>query len=147
MNRNVLLLARGLALAALALSLGGCGKRQYDVTGKVTYNGAVLAKPNGQIVFVGPDGSQVAAEIGLDGTYKATKVTAGLNRVAVYYRNPSFKKMARPKGRVDPSKRPPTNNPQYLIPEAYASHETSKIEVEVTGVTDVNINLKGPEIP
>jgi hypothetical protein len=146
MYRKILLLARGLALAALALSLGGCGKRQYDVTGKVTYNGAVVAKPNGKIVFVGPDNSQVAAEIGLDGTYKATKVTAGLNRVAIFYPNPSFKRMSRPKGNVDPSQRPPTNNPQYLTPDAYASHETSKIEVEVKGETDVDINLKGPEI-
>jgi hypothetical protein len=146
MYRKILLLARGLALAALALSLGGCGKRQFDVAGKVTYNGAVLAKPNGQIVFVGPDGSQREAEIGLDGTYKATKVTAGPNRVAVYYPNPSFKKMSRPKGKPDPGMRPPKND-LYLTPEAFASPDTSRLEVEVTDGTVYNVNLKGPEIP
>ncbi len=147
MNRNIVLLARGLALAALALSLGGCGKRQYDVTGKVTYNGAVLAKPNGKIVFVGPDGSQIEADIASDGTYKASKVTAGLNRVAVYYPNPSFKRMSRPKGKVDPSQRPPSNNNQYLTPEDFASPETSRFQVEVKDETVYEVNLKGPEIP
>jgi hypothetical protein len=145
MHRNNLLLVRGLALAALALCLGGCGKRQFDVTGKVTYNKAVLNKPNGKIVFVGPDGTQAEAEIGSDGTYTATKVTAGLNRVVVYYPNPAFKKASRPKGPPDPNARP-ADNPLYLTPEKYASPDTSGIEVEVKGGTDFNINLNGPEI-
>src|SRR6516165_4414451 len=98
MRRKIVFSAGALAIAALALSLGGCKvKRQYDVTGQVKYNGATLAKPNGQIVFLGPDGRQVVASINEDGTYKAEKVTAGLNKVAVYYPNPNFKRAARPK--------------------------------------------------
>src|ERR1700722_14411353 len=90
-----------LAFVALALALAvgasGCGTRHCAVTGTVKYNGAPLAKPEGQIIFVGSDGSQVAAPIGLDGTYTASKVTPGLKRVAVYYRNPAFTKPSPPK--------------------------------------------------
>ena len=55
MHRTTFRLARGLAIAALALGMGGClGPRQFDVTGQVKYNGAPLALPGGMIVFVGP---------------------------------------------------------------------------------------------
>ncbi len=146
MHRKALLLARGLALAALALSLGGCGKPQFDVTGKVTYNGAPLAKPNGQIVFVGPDGTQVAAPIAQDGTYTATKVTGGLNKIAIYYLNPNFSKASRPKGPPDPKNRPKVS-PQYLTPEALASVTTSGLSKEVTQGTVCDVELTGPPIP
>jgi hypothetical protein len=146
MHRNILLLARGLAIAALAMCLGGCGKHQFEVTGKVTYNGAPLTKPNGQIVFVGPDGSQVAVPIGQDGAYKATKVTAGLNRVAIYYPNPDYKKSARSKGKPDPKSRP-ADSPMYLTPESYATPDTSQLQVEVAKATVSDFDMKGPPIP
>jgi len=145
MHRNILL-ARGLAIAALAISLGGCAPPQFDVTGQVKYNGAPLAKPDGQIVFVGADGTQASATIALDGTYTA-KVSAGLNRVAVYYPNPAFKKAVRPKGVPDPTKRPDTSQPQFLTPDKYASVETSKLQIEVAQGTVFNPDLKGPAIP
>jgi hypothetical protein len=146
MARKRLILIRGLALAALVLSLSGCGKRQYDVTGQVKYNGAALAKPNGQIVFLGPDGTQAVATIGADGTYTASKVSAGLNRIVVYYPNPSFTKPARPKGEPDPKYRPPTTSP-YLTPEKYASVDTSQLSIEVAQGTVFNVDLTGPPIP
>lgn len=129
------------------MSLSGCaGRPQFDVTGQVTYNGKALAKPNGQIVFVGPDGTQVPATIAEDGTYTA-KVAAGLNRVAVYYPNPAFKKAVRPKGKPDPSKRPDTTQPLFLTPEKYASVETSQLKVDVAQGTVFNAELKGRAIP
>lgn len=145
MHRSILLLARGLAIAALAMCLGGCGPQQFDTTGQVTYNKAVLAKPEGQIVFMGPDGSQVSAPIGLDGTYTAAKVTAGLNRVAVYYPNPGFKKPSRPKGAPDP-KNAPTSSPMFLTPEKYADVATSQLSVEVKEGTVFNVEMTGPPI-
>jgi hypothetical protein len=149
MHRNFFLLARGLATAALAVSLGGCGgKLQFDVTGQVKYNGAALAKPDGLIVFVGPDGSQVAAPIGPDGTYTATKVTAGLNRVAVYYSNPAFKsaKPSRPKGAPTEMNRP-TIPSTFLTPESYASPDTSKLSIQVEKGTVFNVDVTVPAIP
>jgi hypothetical protein len=144
----ILLLTRGLAIAALALSLGGCGGTpQFDVTGQVKYNGKALAKPNGQIVFVGPEGTQVPAEIAQDGTYTATKVAAGKNRVVVFYPNPAFKKVARPKGKPEPSKAPPATQSTFLTPEMYASADTSGLQVDVAHGTVFNVDLKGPAIP
>jgi hypothetical protein len=127
------------------MSLGGCGgKPTFDVTGKVTYNGKPLAKPNGKIVFVGPGGEQAAADIGQDGSYSASKVAAGQNKVAVFYSNPNFQKPTRP---PPGSKTPPKSSPAYLTPEDYASPETSKLTVEVKQGTTYNPELSGPAIP
>src|SRR4051812_38520323 len=119
-----LFLVRAIAMAALVVSVGGCGgKSQHEVTGVVKYNGTPLNKPDGKIVFVDSDGVQVEAPIGLDGTYKA-KVGSGLNRVVVYYPNPSFVKVSRPSGAPKMKDRPPPSSP-YLTPEAFANPETS----------------------
>jgi hypothetical protein len=136
----------GIATAALALSAGGCGVPRVDVTGKVTYNGAVLAKPDGHIVFIGPDGNQVEAPIGTDGTYTAPKVTSGSNKVAVYYKNPAFKPAARPHGAPSAKDRP-TLSPQYLTPDKYSAPDTSQLSVEVKEGTVYNAELTGPPIP
>lgn len=147
MHRKFLLLANGLALAALAMCLGGCGGGpvKVDVTGKVTYNGAPLAKPKGQIVFFGPEGGQVGASIGEDGTYTATKVTTGLNRVAVYYPNPEFKVVARPKHAVTQADRP-VILPMFLTPKKYSDIETSELSVTVDKGTVFNVDMTGPPI-
>jgi hypothetical protein len=146
MHRTLLLLARGLALGALAMSLGGCGgPRQLDVTGKVTYNGVPLAKPNGKIAFISPEGVQVGASINEDGTYTATKVTAGPNRVAVYYPNPAFHVASRPKG-LPTAKDRPALIPMYLTPEKYSNVETSELSVTVDKGTVFNVDMTGPPI-
>ena len=147
MSSSLLLLVRRIAIAALVVSLGGCGggKNQYEVTGVVKYNGTPLNKADGKIVFVDPDGGQVEAPIGLDGTYKA-KVASGLNRVVVYYPNPSFTKAARPSGEPKPKNRPAPSSP-FLTPEVYSNAETSKLSVEVGQNTVFNADLIGPNIP
>ena len=147
MHRKFLLLANGLALAALAMCLGGCGGGpvKVEVTGKVTYNGAPLAKPNGQIVFFSPDGGQVGATIGEDGTYTATKVTTGPNKVAVYYPNPDFKVVARPKHAPAAGDRP-TILPQFLTPKKYSDIETSELSVTVEKGKVFNVEMTGPPI-
>jgi hypothetical protein len=147
MQPRILLFAQGLAIAALAMGLGGCvGKPQYDVSGKVKYNGSPLDKPNGQIIFVGPDGKQVAAQIAPDGSYSAPKVSGGVNKVAVYYSNPSFGKVARPRGEPDPKFRPPTVSP-YITPEQYASVDTSGLTIQVAQGTVFDVDMTGPKIP
>jgi len=146
-HRRIGISIRVVAIAALALSLGGCGKKKYDVTGQVKYNGAPLAKPNGKIVFIGPDGSQVDANIGQDGTYTAPKVTAGLNKVLVYYPNPAAGKSTRPRGEPDPAKFKPNNAPMYLTPEKYADVDATDLSTEVKQGTVFNADLTGPPIP
>jgi len=75
------------ALAAFALSVSGsgCAPGKGEVSGKVTYNGVPLNKPDGNIVFVSPGGVQVVAPIAADGTYHATDVLRGDTKIAVYY--------------------------------------------------------------
>jgi hypothetical protein len=119
---------------------------KVDVTGKVTYNGTALAKPNGQIIFLAPDGTQVEATIGADGTYTAARVPAGMNRVAVYYKNPAFKPPSRPQGVPTLKDRPATSSP-YLTPDKYAAPDTSTLSVEVKEGAVFNVEMTGPPIP
>jgi hypothetical protein len=117
--------------------------RRFDVTGKVTYNGAAFNKPDGRIVFIGAAGEQVAAEIRPDGTYQANGVSAGLNRVAVYYPNP--KATSRPPTKLKPGEEPPPAAPLFLTPPKYASPETSELSVTVDRETVFNVDLVDPE--
>jgi hypothetical protein len=110
----------------------------------VTYNGAVLDKPDGQVVFIGPKGEQVDAAIGADGTYQAKNVPAGKNRVIVYYMNPKLKteKPAKPR----PGEKFKGNPDAYLTPAAYASPDTSGLSVDVENETVFDFAMKGPSI-
>jgi hypothetical protein len=142
MSRNVVCIA----LAVASVCSGGCGDRQVEVSGRVTYNGAALDKPGGKIVFVGPRGTQVVADVERDGTYRAAGVAAGPNQVAVYYPNPEAQK-----GRQFPQKGkpPPANVPQhqpFLTPYKYASAETSGLSVRAEKGAVFNAELTGPQI-
>jgi hypothetical protein len=132
-------------LFALLVGLAGCSPSTHDVTGQVKYNGALLDKPGGQVVFVGTKGTQIAAEIGPDGVYRASKVPAGLNRVVVYWPNPEAQNKPNAK-----SKKPPAKEalpPPFLTPKKYASVDTSELSVQVADGTVFNIELMGPPIP
>ena len=148
MHRNEFGRAAWLAFAGLALGAAGCDAPKYDVTGKVTYNGAPLNKPQGHVVFVGPKGEQIDAPINPDGTYKAMQVTKGPNKVAVYYINPELAKsgkLARGKaGEPPPGAKSVT---AFLTPEKYASPDTSELETTVDKPTVFDIPLTGPEVP
>ena len=134
----------GPALAALVATVGGCGPGTYDVTGRVSYNGAPLDKPDGQIVFIGPAGSQVSAPIAPDGSYRAAGVAAGPNQVAVYYPNPKARrdKMTKPKAGEQAGA-----IPLFLTPPKYASADTSGFSVAIGKGTVFDANLTGPKIP
>jgi|GEM_PF-969351 len=131
------------ALAVGLAAVGGCSPPRYDVTGKVTYNGAPLNHPDGQIVFVGPTGDQVSAAIGADGTYRATGVVSGTNRVAVFYPNPAAKPDKGQKLKPGEQMR---NVPTYLTPAKYATPDTSELTVGVDKGTEYNVDLTGPPI-
>lgn len=130
-------------LAAVLAAVAGCKAQRFDVTGKVSYNGAPLGKSDGQIVFVGPGGEQVAAPIGTDGTYRAGGVASGPNRVAVYYPNPAAKPDKSHK--LKPGEAPPAAAP-FLTPAKYASVETSELSVTVDKETEFNVDLTGPKV-
>jgi hypothetical protein len=88
----------------------------------------------------------VEADIAQDGTYKAVKVTAGMNKIAVYYPNPAFKKIARPKGPPDPNMKLSSESVN-LTPEMYATVDTSGLATQVGHGTVYNVDMTGPAIP
>jgi hypothetical protein len=136
------------AVAAVLVVTAGCGDAVEDVRGKVTYNGEPLAQPGGKIVFVGRNGRQVAAEIGPDGAYRAGKVQAGPNRVAVYYPNPqAHSGKPVPKRGAAGAEAAPTQTAVFLTPAKYASVGTSDLSVQVGKGTVFDANLSGPPIP
>lgn len=129
----------GLSLALLT----GCAERRATVSGKVTYNGVVLAKPNGKIIFVSKSGVQVPVSIQSDGTYSAPDVVVGENRVVVYYATDTKGVGKRlPKGENAPMPADP-----FLTPQKYSSVDTSGLSVNVTDKTEYNPKLEGPPIP
>jgi hypothetical protein len=145
MHRKISRRIVAFVFAALTLGVGGCGSRQFDVIGKVTYNGAPLNKPDGQIAFIGPKGEQVLAAIGPDGMYRATNVSAGLNRLAIYYPNPKAQKekAAKPKH----GEQPPPAEPPFLTPFQYGVADTSGLSVTVEKETIFDVDITGPVIP
>jgi hypothetical protein len=138
-------------LPVLAVGLLGCGggSGATEISGKVTYNGKPLAVSGGKITFRGSDGKDVTAEIGTDGTYKASGVQVGENKVAVSYPNPKFQpgggkgRVPQDKG-VDKTGGPP--EPPQLIPAEYGHPDTSKLTVKIEKNTVYNPELNGPEI-
>jgi hypothetical protein len=142
--QNVSRRAFGLAFAAFVAGASGCGARRFEVTGKVKYNGAVLDKPDGQVVFVGPNGEQAVAPIGPDGNYHASGVAAGLNKVVAYYLNPKAKKekVVKPKAVQTPAQ----SEPLFLTPAKNATADTTDLSLTVGKDTQYDIELIGPSI-
>ena len=131
--------------AAFTVGAGGCGSRQYDVTGKVTYNGAALDKPDGQIIFIGPARQQVAAPISADGRYHASGVWPGENKVVVYYPNPRL--IARKAGpKRKPGEQPSPPESPFLTPAKYGTADTTDLSLTVEKETEFNVDLVGPPI-
>jgi len=139
--------AHGLFIAVVALTPGvsGCSSPKYDVSGTVTYNGEVLRKPDGVIVFVGHKQEQTQASIGPDGTYHAIGVPAGLNKVVVYYPTPKVQpdKFAL----IKASKVVQANKRVFLTPEKYTSVDTSELCANVESSTVFDVDMKGPTLP
>ncbi|MFO0866394.1 MAG: hypothetical protein U0744_17410 [Gemmataceae bacterium] len=121
-----------------------------EVKGKVTYNGAPLAKQGGQIVFVAANGKQTVGSIGDDGTYLVSKVLVGPNRVAVSYPNSQAKTAAAKrfpeKGKPPPPPPPVTAPSPFLTPLKYASVDSSELKLDVASGAVFNVDLIGPPI-
>jgi hypothetical protein len=135
----------------LGFSGSGCAPGKGEVSGKVTYNGAPLDKPGGNIVFVSPAGEQVVAPIAADGSYRATDVPRGEAKVAVYYPNPKFQEAAKmprslPKGNEPMTASPLLDIKPFITPDKYASTDKSGLVVKVEANTTFNTDLTGPPI-
>lgn len=150
MSRVFLRLVMALVGVLHLAAAGGCGKaiEVGAVAGTVSYNGKPLNKPDGTILFVGAGGTEISAPIKEDGTYQASGVARGDNKVAVFYRNPSAP-VARGSKRIPtPGARSESqNNQQFLTPTEYSHPDNSKLTVNVDQETvTYNPNLNGPPV-
>lgn len=145
MHQNVSRRAFGAAIAVFVVGASGCGARRFEVAGKVKYNGTVLDKPDGQVVFVGPNGEQAVAPIGPDGAYHASGVVAGVNKVVAYYPNPKAKKEKGVKSKAG-QPAPQSAEPQFLTPAKYAMTDTTDLTLTVDKDTQHDIELAGPPV-
>src|SRR5262245_12688033 len=69
-------------ILVVSVGLSGCGGATGNISGKVSYKGAVLK--GGSLTFVSSDKKpSVSTQINEDGTYTATRVPAGVVKVCV----------------------------------------------------------------
>jgi hypothetical protein len=136
----------GLAALALALGASGCGEgAKTEVGGTIKLNGQPPKFTGLEVVFVHPNGTQVAAPVREDGTYKAEGVPAGEVMVCFAYITPDaaqqgaeFKasggrKLTKP-GEAEAPKPKPRGTPgpkTSPIPEPLRDTSTSKLTLKV----------------
>jgi hypothetical protein len=139
MDRKFLRVFVGSTVVCLVLGITGCSSKGVSVSGKVKYNDAPLNAPGAKIVFVGPNGVRVEADIDSDGNYRASNVAAGTNRVAVFPGNPRAGRLPPPKG----IGKNPASEPVSL-PKVYTAVETSNLSAEIKEGAIYDPELIGP---
>jgi len=125
-----------------ALLLAGCssGPPSGSVSGTVKYQGVALN--NGTVSFYGPDNRQRHATIQADGTYKATDVAVGANKVTVVVPPAPNAELAQ-----DPIAKGKAGTP-VEVPQVYSDPKTSGLEVTIkVGLNprfDINLREVAP---
>lgn len=143
-------LAFGFASIA-ALTLCGCGDSTGEVSGKVTYNNAVVK--GGSVTFVGEAGKpSVSTQIGEDGSYTAKNVPYGEIKVCVDTealdpaKRAKVPKYGPPAGQTAPEGLgggEDTSKRFVKIPDHYSKPDTTDLKVTVgSGKVQYNIELK-----
>ena len=82
-------------LVVLLGALAGCGgsAEKTDVTGTIKLKGQAPKFTGLQVIFLHPDGTQVAASVNEDGTYRAEGVPGGEVKVCFAYITPEAAQM------------------------------------------------------
>jgi hypothetical protein len=78
------MIVRGIAFTCASVSallLCGCGDPVSEISGKVTFNSAIVK--GGNVTFVSPGKASVSAQISEDGSYTASNVPYGDVKIAV----------------------------------------------------------------
>ncbi|AMV29612.1 hypothetical protein VT84_34780 [Gemmata sp. SH-PL17] len=121
--------ATGLCLAFLAgLGVLGCGSKTPtgEVYGTVTYKNAPVSA--GTVKFIPEKGEPVSADLGPDGTYRATGVPAGKAKIAI--ETIRFKNLTPPPAGMAKMMGGPKMH--YVpIPDKYEKAETTDLSVDV----------------
>jgi hypothetical protein len=123
----------------------GCGPKLCEVTGKVTYNKEAFNEEGFKIVFLAPQGQQVAAPIAPNGEYKAIGVVAGENKVAIFHTTPAPADVG-PRRR-GPGARAGNSSPLQGFLMKYADVNTSGLKTNVDTGTVYSPDLEGEPLP
>jgi hypothetical protein len=125
--------AAGLLVTVFGLTLiAGCGPSHGTVTGTVTLNGQPVT--DGQVSFLGQDGTIVTSMIDSSGKYRIAQFPVGLAKVTVYPPmdmaavGDTLKNQGKEKG---PPKMIAPPQPKSDIPSRYSDPNTSNLTVEV----------------
>ena len=112
-------------LALVFFFLAGCGdlKSRAPVTGKVTIEGKAPGMTGVIISFIGSDNQAVTAEVGSDGSFQASGVLVGENKVSLNYT-----------GTVAPSTTTPPDG--KLSPEQFKAIKDKAEEERTKGVKE-----------
>lgn len=154
---------RFVPLAVLLAALAGCGgsSAKTDVTGTIKLKGQPPKFTGLQVIFLHPDGTQVAAPVNEDGTYKAEGVPSGEVRVCFAYITPDaaqmgaeFKagapRMKKPGEKPDAPKpkAPGTPGPATSpIPQKLRDHTTSGLTLKVESGKSNTFDYDIPAMP
>lgn len=140
-SRHLAFTTWGLAAWLSIVALAGCGHKPNlpptaRVSGTVTLDGKPL--PRGTVQFVpdstkGTSGAPAVGNIGSDGVY--TLYTAGVQGAIVGHHQVRVEAHAEPRNEMD-------TLPPSLIPERYASEQSSGLNFEVMADTKNEINLE-----
>jgi hypothetical protein len=129
MVRQFIRCSFGLAVAALALALVGCGGvSTTNVSGVVKLNGKPLN--SGTIAFTGPTNYVASANIDQDGSYEIGNAPIGDVTVTITSSAPVGDE---PEEGADPIKKRPSKSPEGIsIPKRYSKPATSGLGFKVT---------------
>jgi len=125
---------RGVLCLSICVALAGCGEREGEITGTVTFDGQPV--PNGSITFVNPDTGARGGGVIRDGSFQ-TKLQPGKYQVAVTAARKAGKKTQKGFDGKDET----IELTEELIPEWYNT-KTELIEEIKPGGNSLKFDLK-----
>ena len=125
-----------------SLVLVGCGSKQSELSGTVTYQGKPLS--SGSVLVAGSDGMVKASPIQPDGAYKIKGIVTGTIRVTVSSPDPGI---AAAPSRNMQAPAPPTkdNSKWFPIPDDYSDFNKSGLTFDLkrgANRWDIELNTK-----
>jgi hypothetical protein len=122
-----------LLVLAVGCSFSGEGK----IKGKVLVGSKALT--SGEVIFVGADGKRVTSGIGRDGSYRISRMSAGVTKIAVETHARAPEGLAHPRGAAVGAEE---GSSVTRIPDRYRDPATSGLTLDVRGgEQDHNIEL------
>lgn len=133
----------------LVAAVAGCGRggsqrdvKTYPVSGKVTYNGTPVA--DATVTFVGSEGHSAVGKTDADGVYHLMTFQPGDGAVPGEYQVTVVKREQTgppPSEESDEDDEAIVPPPKSLLPEKYASRDTSGLKATVKKGSNTNVDF------